>query len=168
VTIFDMLKNKMVLVVLLLLALTVAIMAFLFLNNKIDDKSSRTSEDSSKIYFGRTGDLEEGQRNKIPEGFPAEITLEFGTEIVSSKSNTDASGNLISNLEIASKSTLQENFVLYQNMLNNNGWKISIFNEDTKNGDIIDANKGNKSLNIKIYYDSIKQVRVLFNCITKK
>jgi hypothetical protein len=171
-------KNKLILVILSVLIIISLALIFINFKNRAEKKAQKSSEqtspNTSHIYYGTENDAyDDGNQMKIPEGFPAEIPVEFGSEIVLSKSQTNADGNSESSLEIASKQSIQENFTSYQNLLKKNGWEITGTTENKIIGNVvigntINATKDDKILKIKIYYDKIKQARVLFSYTIKK
>ncbi len=107
-------------------------------------------------------------KDKLPEQFPSGITLEAGAEVTLNYNATNSAGNFQASREFISKKSASENFALYQKILKNDGWTITSTQENVAAGDLIFATKGANTLNIRIYTDANKQVRVSINNETKK
>ncbi len=81
---------------------------------------------------------------------------------------TNTAGNFQASREFISKKTAAENYAFYQKALKDNGWTITSTQENVSAGDLIFATKGANTLNIRIYSDADKKVRVSINNEIKK
>ena len=104
----------------------------------------------------------------LPQQFPSDIPLEAGAQITLNYNAINAAGNFQASREFISKKTVAENYALYQTVLKDNGWNITGTQAGVSAGDLIFATKGSNNLNIRIYTDQSKQVRVSINNEIKK
>lgn len=107
-------------------------------------------------------------KTELPKDFPSDVSLEAGAEITLNFNAINAKGEYQASREFISKKTVAENYVLYQKILKDNGWTITIAKADAPAGSFIFAEKNNYKLNIRIYTDAGKAVRVSINNIISK
>jgi hypothetical protein len=105
---------------------------------------------------------------KLPQEFPSDIPLEAGAQVTLNYNATNAAGNFQASREFISKKTVAENYALYQKVLKDNGWTITGTQENTPAGNLIFATKGENNLNIRIYTDPDKKIRVSISNEIKK
>lgn len=98
------------------------IVAIVFSVNKYlqNKKSSEEIPNQNQI----TSKLQEVDRSKLPEKFPADFPLEQGVKILNNYNVLDT-GFIQATRKFTTKKSLPENYKLYSNYLSQNGWEIS-------------------------------------------
>ncbi len=164
-------KNKYIWIILGVLA--VVLVVVLVLNKNRTAPASKNTSPSGQSQPEAKNEvksvpIETVKTTALPQEFPSDIPLETGAEVTLNYNATNAQGQYQASREFISKKTIAENYALYQQVLKSKGWTIISTQEDASAGSLIFAEKSNYSLNIRIYTDAQKKVRVSINNVVKK
>lgn len=168
-------KNKILIILLVVVAVTAAGYLVFSKNQGVKEpiNSPNQTQDQSKNQIPAQPEkvkveMQTVAKNELPKDFPADIPLEAGAEIIFNFNATKANGEFQASREFISKKTVAENYAFYQNALKENGWDITNTEENASAGSLIFAEKINNKLNIRIYIDADKKVRVSINNIVNE
>lgn len=94
---------------------------------------------------------------ELPDKFPKEIPLEKDATVIINNDTTSSIGHFSAIRRFESKKTLQDNFDLYKDFFNKNGWTIAN-TVDTENLKIINASKDKMSVRIDINKNTVTNI----------
>ncbi len=139
--------EKKVLGLVLLTAVLVGVLMFVL---RWQAQTKKVNQNNSKPI----AKLTQIEKDKLPDKFPAEIPVEANAEITLNFNAINLSGKFQSTREFISSKSIEDNFILYLDILKKEGWVVGQKIDDTaKNQKIILASKGEEQLNIRIYTD---------------
>ena len=166
--------NKKIIVIIIVLFVGAAILVALQQIKKTTPAPTGTSDTTNKPANTNEKPSHEVKvievdHAQLPENFPADVPTEKGAVIVYNFNAINAQGQDQSSREFISKETLKKNFDLYTKVLKDGGWTIT-GSTDGETQKIILATKGDNSLTIRIYTDSVtkKNRESMNNIVAKK
>ena len=93
----------------------------------------------------------------LPEKFPKELPLEAGATVLVNNNITSDIGHFSGTRRFKSKKSLSENFDLYKNFFEKNGWEI-LNTVDTENLKIINAKKDGTTTRVDINRNTVTNI----------
>lgn len=140
----------------LVLALIVAAVLYFNMQNNKKDVAMNTNVPEKTKEIVKT-DVE---TNKSPEKFPTDIPIESGATITQNYNATAPDGRFQATRAFTSKKTLGENYALYKEWMNSNGWTIAS-SVDQPTYKMVSGTKGKQTLQASISENSsTKEVTV--------
>lgn len=97
---------------------------------------------------------------KLPEKFPSNIPLEEGAEVVQNYNSQTPEGQFQATRQFETKKTLAENYALYTDFMEKNGWEIKATTDDPTYKMVM-GNLLKKAVQVTIEENKINQVKIV-------
>lgn len=129
-----------------LVIIVVAIATVIKLSKKPTDKVTNINVETKEI-----------DPKELPEKFPKELPLEAGATVIVNNNISSDVGHFSGTRRFESKKSLSENFDLYKNFFEKNGWEI-LNTVDTENLKIINAKKDGTTTRVDINRNTVTNI----------